>query len=57
MKVSGTSLVVLHLESEVLLDYMLFALLLAHLGMRAPTPYVQEAIFNLHHPYIVDVKC
>ena len=36
-----------------LLVYGLFALLLAHLGVRAPTPYVQDAILNLRHPHIV----
>ena len=52
-KVSGTLRVVLHLDSEVLLVYGLFALLLARLGVCAPIPYVQDAILNLHHPYIV----
>ena len=46
-KVSGTLRVVLHLDSEVLLVY------LARLGVRAPIPYVQDAILNLRHPYIV----
>ena len=50
MKVSGTSWVVLHLDSEVLLVYRLFALLIACLGVRSPIPYVQDAILNLHHP-------
>ena len=36
-----------------LLVYGLFALLLAHLGVSAPIPYVQYAILNLRHPYIV----
>ena len=36
-----------------LLVYGLFALLLARLGTRAPIPYVQDAILNLRHPYIV----
>ena len=36
-----------------LLIYGLFASLLAHLGMCAPIPYVQDAIWNLSHPYIV----
>ena len=52
-KVSGTLRVVLHLDSELLLVYGLFALLLARLGVRAPIPYVQDAILNLRHPYIV----
>ena len=56
-KVSGTFQVVLHLDSEVLLVYGLFALLLTRLGVRAPIPYVQDAILNRHfdlrHPYIV----
>ena len=52
-KVSGTLRVLLHLYSEVLLVYRLFALLLARLGARAPIPYVQDAILNLRHPYIV----
>ena len=52
-KVSGILRVVLYLDSEVLLVYGLFALLLALLGMRAPIPYVQDAILNLRHPYIV----
>ena len=50
-KVSGTFRVVLHLDSKVLLVYKLFALLLTRLGSRAPIPYVQDAILNLHHPY------
>ena len=33
------------------LVYELFALL--HLARRAPIPYVQDAILNLRHPYIV----
>ena len=41
------------LDSKVLLVYRLFALLLARLGTRAPIPYVQDAILNLRHPYIV----
>ena len=53
MKVSKILRVVLHLDSEVLLVYRLFALLLARLGMRAPIPYVQDTILNLRHPYIV----
>ena len=40
----------LYLDSEVLLVYRLFALLLARLGARAPIPYVQDAILNLRHP-------
>ena len=52
-KVSGTLRVLLHLYSEVLLVYRLFALLLACLGVRAPIPYVQDTILNLRHPYIV----
>ena len=52
-KVSGTLRVLLYLDSEVLLVHRLFALLLARLGARAPIPYVQDAILNLHHPYIV----
>ena len=36
-----------------LLVYGLFALLLARLGAHAPIPYVQDAILNLRHPYIV----
>ena len=28
-------------------------MLLARLGARAPIPYVQDAILNLRHPYIV----
>ena len=43
-KVSETLRVVLHLDREVLLVHGLFALLLARLGMRAPIPYVQDAI-------------
>ena len=43
-KVSGTLRVLLYLDSEVLLVYRLFALLLARLGARAPIPYVQDAI-------------
>ena len=39
-KVSGTLRVLLYLDSEVLLVYRLFALLLARLGARAPIPYV-----------------
>ena len=39
-KFSGTLRVVLYLDSEVLLVYRLFALLLAGLGTRAPIPYV-----------------
>ena len=46
-KVSWTLIVVLHLDSKVLLVYGLFALLLTRLGMRAPIPYVQDAILNL----------
>ena len=53
LKVSGTLRVLLYLDSEVLLVYRLFALLLARLGARAPIPYVQDAILNLRHPYIV----
>ena len=45
--VSWTLRVVLHLDSEVLLVYGLFTLLLARLGVRAPIPYVQDAILNL----------
>ena len=65
-KVSGTlQVVLLYLDSEVLLVYRLFALLLTHLGGHAPIPYVQDAILNLRHPYIVvavihacsDVSC
>ena len=52
-KVSGSWRVVLHLDSEVLLVYRLFALLLARLGVHAPTLYVQGAILNLRHPYRV----
>ena len=52
-KVSGTLRVVLHLDSDLLLAYRLFVLLLAHLGGRAPIPNVQDAILNLRHPYIV----
>ena len=52
-KVSGILRVVLHLDSELLLVYGFFALLLAHLGVRAPILYVQDAILNLRHPYIV----
>ena len=36
-----------------LLVYGLFALLLVHLGLCAPIPYVQDGILNLRHPYIV----
>ena len=36
-----------------LLVYGLFALLLVHLGVCAPIPYVQDAILNLRHLYIV----
>ena len=50
---SGTLRVLLYLDSEVLLVYRLFALLLARLGARAPIPYVQDAILNLRHHYIV----
>ena len=62
-KVSGTLWVVLYFDSEVLLVYRLFALLLARLGVRAPISYVQDAILNLRHPYIVvatattDMEC
>ena len=49
-KVSRTLRVVLPLDSEVLLVYMPFALLLTHLGARALIPYVQDAI---RHSYIV----
>ena len=52
-KVSSTLRVLLHLYSEVLLVYRLFALLLARLDGRIPIPYVQDAILNLRHPYIV----
>ena len=52
-KVSGTLRVVLHLDSELLLVYGLFALLLTHLGVCTPIPYVQDTILNLRHPYIV----
>ena len=54
-KVSRTLQIVLYLDSEVPLVYRLFALLLTHLrtGVRVPIPYVQDAILNLHHPYIV----
>ena len=52
-KVSGTLRVVLHLDSYFLKAYRLFVLLLVRLGGRAPIPYVQDAIFNLRHPYIV----
>ena len=31
----------------------LFALLLIHLGARAPIPYVQDVILNLCHPFII----
>ena len=55
-KVSGTLRVVLHLDSELLLVYGLFALLLARLGVRTPIPYVQDTILNLRHPYIVAVR-
>ena len=54
--IDGSSMV-LHLDSEVLLVYRLFALFLAHLGVHAPTPDVQDAILNLRHPYIVVVVC
>ena len=37
-KFSGTLRVLLYLDSEVLLVYRLFALLLARLGARAPIP-------------------
>ena len=43
----------MYLDGKVLLVYGLFALLLARLGVRAPIPYVQDAILNLHHPYII----
>ena len=49
-KVSRTLRVILHLDSELLLVCMLFALLLARLGTRTPIPYVQDAILNLRHP-------
>ena len=49
-KVIGTLQVVLHLDSDVLLVYGLFALLLARLGVHTPMPYVQDAMC---HPYIV----
>ena len=52
-KVSGTLRVLLHLDSKVLLVYRPFALFLTCLGMRACIPYVQDAILNLHYPYIV----
>ena len=52
-KVSATLQALLYLDSEVLLVYRLFALLVARLGGRAPIPYVQDAILNLRHPYIV----
>ena len=51
--VSGTFRVVSHLDSEVLLVYGLFAMIFARLVVRAPIPYVQDAILNLRHPYIV----
>ena len=38
-----------------LLVYGLFALLLARLGVLAPITYLQEAILNQYHPYIVVV--
>ena len=43
----------LYLDSEVLLAYGLFALLLTRLCMHAPIPYIQDAVLNLRHPYIV----
>ena len=49
-KVSGTLWAVLNLDSDLLLAYRLFVLLLARLG---PILYVQDAILNLRHPYIV----
>ena len=52
-KVSGILQVVLHLDSEVVLVYGHFVLLIARLGVRAPITYVQDAILNLRHPYIV----
>ena len=52
-KVSLTLRVVLDLNSEVLLVDRLSALLLARLGARVPKPYVQDAISNLRHPYII----
>ena len=52
LKVSGILQVLLYLD-KVLLVYRFFALLLARLGARAPIPYVQDAILNLHHPHIV----
>ena len=44
---------ILLLDNEVLLVYILFALLLARLGVRAPISYVQDAILNLRDLYIV----
>ena len=52
-KVSRTLRVLLYLDSKVLLVYRLFALLLTRLGAHTPIPYVQDAILNLRHPYIV----
>ena len=51
-KFSGTLRVLLYLDNKVLLVYRLFALLFTRLGPRAPIPYVEDAILNLHHPYI-----
>ena len=49
-KVSRILRVVLHLDSEVLLVYRLFAKLLTRLGtLRAPIPYVHDAILNIVH--------
>ena len=44
---------VLLTDSELLLVYGLFAFLLTRLGMRAPIPYVKDAILNMRHPNIV----
>ena len=52
-KVSGTLRIVLYFDSKVLLVYRLFALLLARLGVCVHIPYVQDAILNLCHSYVV----
>ena len=45
--------VVSQMDSAVLLVYRLSDLLFARLDVRAIIPYVQDAILNMCHPYIV----
>ena len=53
-KASKISRVVLHLDSEGLLVYVLKTGLLKRFRVSAPIPYVQDAILNIAHSYIVN---